>query len=489
MVGLLVAATCRAEPAPEPPQLSLASAQSPADTSILGPDTRPIDLDSALRLAGVRNPDLMIARERVSEAVARRQLAAVQLLPSINVGTNYDHHTGNLQQSDGTILSVDRQALYAGLGAGAVGGGTVNIPGIVWNAQLSDTIYNCLIASQVVAQQQFALAASQNEILLRVAMAYEELLRAEVARAVAINNRDDNQEVARITAAYARTGQGRKADADRAATELARRQFDISQYEGQVLARAAQLGQWLSLDSSVRLRTVDATAVPATIVPENLSLEQLVAMALLRRPELEERRAVIRQAVLAWDGARATPLFPTVLVGFSAGTFGGGSNLAPSEWDSFAGRTDFDVVAYWTLRNLGAGNAALVREAASRVRTENYQLIRVLNQVRDEVAEAYARTQAALAQIAISEQAVRSAQAAFTEDLTRIRGQQGLPIEVLDSLRLLNQGRIDYLNAIVDYNVAQFQLYVALGQPPCGNPPQSSARENIPAPAPSPVPK
>jgi hypothetical protein len=42
----------------------------------------------------------------------------------------------------------------------------------------------------------------------------------------------------------------------------------------------------------------------------------------------------------------------------------------------------------------------------------------------------------------------------------------GLPIELLNSLSLLGRSKIGYLDAIVDYNRAQFELYVALGQPP-----------------------
>ena len=37
---------------------------------------------------------------------------------------------------------------------------------------------------------------------------------------------------------------------------------------------------------------------------------------------------------------------------------------------------------------------------------------------------------------------------------------------MLDSLRLLGRGLYAYLDAIIDYNRAQFELYVALGQPP-----------------------
>jgi outer membrane protein TolC len=468
-----------------------------AGDSLLGRETRPIDLDSALRLAGVRNPELLLARERVTEAMALRQFAAAQLLPNINAGFSYDDHTGNLQGSNGVILSEHRQALYAGAGAGAVGAGTVAIPGVVWSGQISEVIYNGLISGQVVAQQAFAAEAARNDVLLRVADTYEELLRAEGARAVATRIRDDAKEVARLTAAYAQTGQGKKADADRAATEYSRRQFDVVQAEGHILTASARLSQLLNLDPAIRLQPIDRAVVPAAIVCDSKSLKELIAVALVRRPELKERRAVIRQALLALDNARALPFTPTVAVGFSAGTFGGGSNLAPPELGDFAGRTDFDAVAYWTLRNLGVGNRALVHQAESRLRGENYRLIQVLDQVGDEVAEAFARTRARFVQIAISEEAVGTAQHAFTEDLTRIRGREGLPIEVINSLRLLALAHDDYLNAIIDYNRAEFELYVALGQPPsgeiarsdpAGQAPTASSPSNPPEQVPTPSP-
>jgi hypothetical protein len=46
------------------------------------------------------------------------------------------------------------------------------------------------------------------------------------------------------------------------------------------------------------------------------------------------------------------------------------------------------------------------------------------------------------------------------------RARDVLPIELLNSFRLLAGARLDYLDAIVDYNESQFAMYVALGQPP-----------------------
>ena len=41
-----------------------------------------------------------------------------------------------------------------------------------------------------------------------------------------------------------------------------------------------------------------------------------------------------------------------------------------------------------------------------------------------------------------------------------------LPLEVIDSMRLLGRARYEYLDTIIDYNRAQVQLWVALGHPP-----------------------
>jgi outer membrane protein TolC len=233
-----------------------------------------------------------------------------------------------------------------------------------------------------------------------------------------------------------------------------------------VLVASARLAEVINVDPSIRLHPTDAWVVPHPLVPDPIPVAELIALALLQRPELGERRAAIREALLTLDGAKLLPFSPNYILGFSAGGFGGGSNLVRPVFGGFGGRTDLDAILYWSAQNMGVGNLALINLARSRVGIAQYQQVAVLDRVRAEVAEAYARTHARYAQIGTSEQAVRTGTDGFREDLDRIRGAVGLPIEVLDNLNLLARARTEYLNSIVDYNVAQFQLFVALGQPP-----------------------
>jgi outer membrane protein TolC len=462
-----------------PPKRAKEIPLPPNPASLLGRQFNPIDLDSALRLAGVRNPEILLARERVTEAVALQQQAAARYLPSINVGTNVDTHAGNLQQSNGTILPVNRGAMYLGLGAYAVGAGTVNVPGLVLSGNVSETIYADLVSRQVVRQRRLDNQAVRNQVLLRVASGYLELLRAEGRRAVAVQTRDEARELARITANHAAAGQGRRADANRAATTLEEYNAQVLEAENQVLTASARLAQLLDLDPSIRLHAVDGWVVPAPIVPDPIPLAELITIALTQRPELGERQAAIRAALLALQGARLLPFSPNITLGYSAGTFGGGSNLVSAgilqpdgttlqehRFGNFGDRQDVDAVVYWTLQNLGLGNLAQIRLAQSKLRAEDFRRIEVLDRVRTEVASAHAAIHTRFAQIETSQRALAVSKNAFDEDLLRIRNREGLPIEVLDSLRLLAASRTSYLDALIDYNLAQFALYVALGQPP-----------------------
>jgi outer membrane protein TolC len=434
-------------------------------------DVRPIDLETALRLAGVSNPELRLARERVLEAVALRQLAAAQFLPSINVGTNLNHHQGPLQQSNGTILNVNRDAMYLGLGAGAIGAGTVNIPGVVWGGNLADTWYNNLVARQVVRQRGFESDAVRNDVLLRVSAAYLDLLRAAGRLSAARQTNDDAKEVARVTKDFADKGKGRQSDADRAATEFSNRKVEVIQAEADLQIASARLCRLLNLDPSVRLVPMETHVVPGALVPNPIPLQELLAIALWQRPEMQERKAAIRAAFLELRNKKLLPFSPNVLVGFSSGTFGGGSNIiaqtgAQPRFGSFNGREDFDAVMYWSLRNLGVGNVAMIRYSQSQLRQNELREIETLDRVRSEVATSQARMLARFDQIEFYEKAMQSSQSAFKQDFTRIKSGEGLPIELINSLQLLGRSRYSYLDTIVDYNRAQFELYVAIGQPP-----------------------
>jgi outer membrane protein TolC len=231
-------------------------------------------------------------------------------------------------------------------------------------------------------------------------------------------------------------------------------------------------------------------------VPDPIPLGELLVIAMNQRPELAARRAAIREAILQLRSQQLLPFSPTIIAGYSAGTFGGGSNLVSTpvgfqgfsqpRFGSFGARDDIDVIMFWTAQNVGVGNLARIRERRVNERITELELVRELNLVRNQVATAYAGTHARYAQIGIAQRGVEAGKNSYTEDLGRIKGGQGLPIELLDSFRLLAEARLSYLEAVVNYNKTQFALYVALGQPPARYLAHEVPSDLVPPPQPAP---
>src|SRR5438552_2090009 len=68
---------------------------------------QPIDLVTALRLAGTNNLDIAQAQQFVAQASAVLQRANAQLLPNINVGSTYVDHDGQIQKTEGNIIKAN----------------------------------------------------------------------------------------------------------------------------------------------------------------------------------------------------------------------------------------------------------------------------------------------------------------------------------------------------------------------------------------------
>jgi outer membrane protein TolC len=428
---------------------------------------RTIDLETALVLAGAENPTIALAREAVQASLAEQMQARALFLPTLDAGMDFDLHRGNLQSAQGVIEKVNRQSLYAGAGAGAVGAGTVAVPGVRLTAHLADAWFEPRAARQAVQGRELDARAVGNAVLLDVTRAFFQLAGAQARLQAARQSQVDGAEVARLTANFARAGQGSQPDADRAKTEELLLQNATQHAQEEVAAAAVELARLLSLDAAIRLRAADGLLGPLQLIDPQVDLQTLVQTALRLRPEVGAREADVGVAQTRLRKEKVRPWLPLFTVAFSAGEFGGGSNLADRRFDHFSGRTDFDAFAVWSLQNLGLGNLALQRRWRAEVGLAEEELVRIIDQIRREVADAQALCQARLREVDVARREVERGQRAFQQDLVSSRNLAGVkPIETLRSLTLLASARQTLITALVGYNQAQFELYVALGQPP-----------------------
>src|SRR5262249_40802069 len=258
----------------------------------------------------------------------------------------------------------------------------------------------------------------------------------------------------------------REGDAERARNERLLLQVQEARAQEEVAVASAELARLLNLDPAVQLRGPQEPTPLIQLVDPHESLEVLIQLALLNRPEVGARTADVAFNETRLRQEKARPLLPYLLVGFSAGEFGGGSDLTDTRFGHFNGRTDFDVLAVWSLQNLGLGNRAVQQRMRAEVNQAAAERERVIDRIRREVAEAHALAATRRQEVEVARRRVETAQRAFRLDLGRTKNLEGRVIEVQNSLNLLNTARRDLVDAVVGYDQAQFQLFVALGQPP-----------------------
>ncbi len=437
---------------------------------------QPIDLPGAMRLAGARDLDVAIARERVGRSLAELEEARVLWLPSLFVGPNWIRHDGSTQIVQGQVQNISKSSLFLGAtaaaGQGVTGplpaGGPAPIGGLTTILRFSDAIFTPLAARQLVSARKAGVQAALNDALLGLGEAYIDLQRAAGRLAIAREAVAHADTLAKITGSYARTGAGLEADHRRSLAELQRRRRDVEAAVGELETASAELVRRVRLDPTVVVAPVEPPESVLRLAPENCPIDELITTALRTRPELAEARAIVEATLVRLRQARLRPFVPSLALRTSAGGFGGGVN---GFFGNFNGRNDVDVNLFWELQNLGFADRAIARQRGADQRVAILEMMKLQDRIASEVVRAEKARIAAERQLAEASKAVPEAVSSLDLNLKNMRRGAGLPgatrpIEVLQPIQALAQARGDHLDAVLLFNKAQFRLFHALGRPP-----------------------
>ena len=450
-----------------------------------GQTIQPIDLTSALRLAGARDLDIAIARQRVCQAFAELQEARVLWLPSLFLGPNWIRHDGQAQVIEGRIQTISKSSLFLGataaVGQGVTGpvpaGGPAPVGALSTVLRFSDAIFTPLAARQLVEARDAGVRTASNDAMLGAAEAYLELQRAAGRLAIAREAVNESEALAGLTASYARNGAGLEGDHRRVLTERDRRRREVEAAVGELEVASAELVRRALLDPRLVVAPVEPPESVLRLVADGSPIDDLIVTGLRNRPELAEAHALVEATIIRLKQARLRPFIPSLALRYSGGGFGGGKD---SFFGDFSGRSDADVNLFWELQNLGLADRAIARQRAAQKRIASLELMKLQDRVASEVVRAEKSRLSADRQMREAGRAVPEAVASLGLNLKALREGAGLPgatrpLEVLQPIQALAQSRSDYLDAVLAYNRAQFRLFHALGQPPDPSHPPATA--------------
>ncbi len=408
----------------------------------------PIDLATALRLAGAQSTEVELARERVSEARARFAEARMKYLPWIEPGIGYRRHEGAAQEVGGGIIDVDKQSYTMGAS-------------VVLELDVAGAHYASLAARQRLRAAEAQAESDNQDSVFSAAAAYFDLARSRAAGAAAADALRLAEDYAGQVGRAVEAGLAFKGDRLRAEVRVEQCRVLLRRAgEQEVLARA-RLARVLRLPSEQVLVAEPGELAPLLLADSLPDLDVLMEEAMDGRPELRRFEAEQAAAETEARGRRQGPWIPTLGASAYLGGLGGG----PGEsWDGPDSTADYALGLRWRLGPGGIFDGARVRTAESMQRTAGIRLQSARDDIGQQVIAAHESVRSLADQIQFTQRALASAEALVQDTLARREFGVGAVMEAVVAQEDLTRLRMEYLGRLAAHNTAQFELQRATGR-------------------------
>ncbi len=413
------------------------------------------NLDQAVNYALTHNPDLLAARERVTAAQARGQVASGARLPSL--GASYSARSSNNPLDVFADKLNTRQVTTPDFDPARL-----NHPGSsdLYAAQLAVRLplysggrlsANKLNAEEMEKNAQLQYQRAREITAFQARRAYLGAQTAQQALAIAEDAVKAAQDHARTTAQLAREGRTVTSDKLTAEVNLAAVQANREQAQTRLESVRDQLKLVLGLplDSDLSLATV---AMAQETAASNLAESE--QRALTQRKDLAAARAMNQAAKARIQAARAAHK-PNVDVIAMRNWFNDSPTLDNSS-SSVMGVLSLDLYA-------GGRHQGEVSAAAAEERESQWQLQALEQNVRREVREAYENLREARARHERANDNVESAR----ENVRLVKQRYGqgrtILIDLLQAERAYTEARLEATTSSLNLAVGQAALPLAEG--------------------------
>jgi outer membrane protein TolC len=442
------------------------------------PGTLPISLDMVLRLACEKNTQIALAREKLNEASAQKDVADLAWLPNVYLGTAYWRHEGGIQNEDGTLT----RSSYGGVFAGT----KINV-----EFDAKEAAFEKLNASRQIWQRKGELSKITSETLLEVATTYIDLLLARTSEDIALQLEKNEAELLQSARELAAKEPVSRLQADAIEGESQGHRQAVAKIHLQGDQAAFKLALLLGLDPNLKLMPIDDRLAPFDLADTTAPVEELVNRALANGPgvrELENLLGVVQNGI---DKAKGPGmLMPIFELRVAEGGFGAG----PGDDMRWANQVDAGVQVRWNLTDLCKG-----RDQQRVAESKLQQLYLTQQELRQKltvgVHEARAGVLGGEEQIRYGARQIGFALKAYQESDKRRKDfaeqkDKLTEVQVLQALRSLELAHLRYLEAVSAYDKAQLRLLVLTGAVNCETPPPGVQPSSLPRPngLPSPAP-
>lgn len=414
-----------------------------------------LSLDEAIAVALKNNRDLKVTRLSLATADAQVDEALGNALPTLDFNGRY---TYNFKRQ--VFFFPDNEGIIRPIEIGSKNGisADLTLQQILFNSAVFNGVGTSKIYAQISRQQ---LRAKTSEVVLNVKQAYNTALIAQEVLKVnetLLTNAEANY---KDTKALFDAGLRAEFDAIRAEVAVANQRPQVVDARNNYEAALDNLKYLLGYENlgEVKLALTGALPGASSLEAAGLSYDEAVAVLVENNPQIEALRlnGDVNKEFIQIHKSEYLPtlaLFATYKYEAQANTF-----------DSLS----FKPSAYAGLNlslNLfnGGKTKAQVGQAEIEYDKSRYQTAQLIAGLKTRLESVLRRIDYAQQRIQASDRTIEQADKAYRIAVTTYRAGTGTQLLINDADLALAQARLNQLNAVYDYTLAQAELESLLGR-------------------------
>jgi len=411
----------------------------------------PLTLEESIKIALERDLTLHSAKEGVESSKFRQKQAMTNFLPQWTGQSSYTRYNrattigySAVMSSDGTsVLNKSRNSFYFN--------NTITQPLFTGGS----TLANYRIEKLGVDVSEATVETTRRGVVLSVKEGYFNILMAQKSQEVAEQAVQQLETHLKVAQAFFDVGMIPKNDLLQSEVKLAQARQSLIKAENGVALAKASFNNLLRRDIDAPLKVVNILEYK----PFNIRFEESIEEALRQRSEIKKAELEVGQAKENVRISRSG-FFPTISLSGAYNRFSDEVGLGgpyPSE------RWTIQALATFTLGDWG-NTAYKVGESKVKVTQAEDAKIIVKEGIILEVKDAYLNMTEAEKNIRVSEKSIEQAEENLRMNEERYKYQVATSTDVLDAVILLAQAKLDYYNALGDFNIAKANLEKAMGR-------------------------
>ncbi|MFT4523621.1 MAG: outer membrane protein TolC [Bacteroidia bacterium] len=408
--------------------------------------SKPINIEVILQDAGASNLTIVEHRLRYALSVAELEYASQWWLPNIYVGTTLHQLWGNTLNGDGRIFTnVNRQSFWGGAGFNAT-----------WDFTAGKmTTTHAKYASLSLEENQ---TIKRNEILLECIAAYYDLLATRMQSTAYAELLNEAQSV--VDQLKIQFEAGILHESDLLLAQSNRMHLNIKMLDAQkaYITKAGTLKKYLGYDLESTLVLTDSTLLPLNLVDPEI-VRSGPPLTFDTWPDIPQIRSA-SYALVSLKNERElykSELFvPKLRVGGYTSYFG-------DVFTSINPTTEINATLVWELPMGRILKHGKLETYNAQISIQNNELKKVVAENAEEIRTQRSLIGLAKNQAELASEAHLLARKALDQSFARQKMGTIRPMEVVQTQEIYLQAKLDYLEAVADYNKAQYRLHVALG--------------------------